>query len=72
MTSQPKSVLGDHSVIDALAKFHEKYVIVSADKASNNFVFVCKTYYYPCLIRELGIDNTLGNPTSYSFYMFQK
>ena len=62
LNSKPKSVLGDPSVIETLAKLHEnfeKYVIVPAD----NFVFVCKTYYYQCLIHELGIDNTIGNST---------
>jgi hypothetical protein len=43
---------------------HDKSVIVPADKASNNIVFVCKSYYYECLIKELGIDNkTSGNTT---------
>ena len=44
---------------------HDKYVIVSTDKASNNIVFVCKSHYIhvDCLIKELGIDNSLGNPT---------
>jgi hypothetical protein len=26
-------------------------------------VFVCKSHYIDCLIKELGIDNSLGNPT---------
>ena len=44
--------------------FHDKYVIVPADKASNNIVFVCKAHYINCLIKELGIDsNNSGNPT---------
>jgi hypothetical protein len=41
---------------------HDKYVIVSADKAPNNIVFVCKSHYIDCLIKELGIDNSIGNP----------
>ena len=40
------------------------FVFVPADKASNNIVFVCKSYYFECLIKELGIDsNTSGNTT---------
>ena len=39
------------------------YVIVSADKAPNNIVFVCKSHYIDCFIKELGIDNSLDNPT---------
>ena len=31
--------------------------------APNNIVFVCKSHYIDCLIKELGIDNSLGNPT---------
>jgi hypothetical protein len=46
--------------------------IVPADKASNNIVFVCKSYYFECLIKELGINsntssNTTYKPTSNSF-----
>jgi len=29
----------------------------------NNIVFVCKSHCIDCLIKELGIDNSLGNPT---------
>jgi len=38
-------------------------VVVPADKASNNIVFVCKTYYIDCLVKQLGINNNRGNPT---------
>jgi hypothetical protein len=41
---------------------HDKHVIVSADKAPNNIVLVCKSHYIDCLIKELGIDNSLGKP----------
>jgi len=39
------------------------YVIDSADKGPNNIVSVYKSHYVDCLIKELGIDNSLGNPT---------
>jgi hypothetical protein len=42
-----------------LSLLHNKYAIVSADKAPNNIVCVCKSHY----IKELGVDNSLGNPT---------
>ena len=42
---------------------HDKHVIVSVDKTPNNIVCVCKSHYIDCLIKELGIDNSLGNPT---------
>jgi len=38
-------------------------VIVLAAKASNNIVFVCKTYYILSIVKELGINNNTGNPT---------
>ena len=50
-------------VVKHLSLLHDKYVIVSVDKAPNNIVFVCKSHYIDCLIKELGIDNSLGNPT---------
>jgi hypothetical protein len=40
-----------------------KYVIVSANKAPKNIVVVCKSHYIDILIKELGIDNSLGNRT---------
>ena len=70
-----QSVLGDKDVSDCLHKLHNMYIIVVADKAANNFVFICKKYYTIVLLRELGIDpNTLacnGN-TTYSFFSEDK
>ena len=42
---------------------HENFVIVPADKASNNYTFVCKRYYVDILIEELGLHLLPGNPT---------
>ena len=53
----------DPYVAKHLSLLHDKYVIISADKAPSNIVFVCKSHYIDCLIKELGIDNSLGNPT---------
>ena len=39
------------------------FVVVPADKASNNIVFVCKTHYINCLMEELGMSTMTGNPT---------
>ena len=39
------------------------HVVVHVDKAPNNIVFVCKSHYIDCLIKKLGIDRSLGNPT---------
>ena len=42
---------------------HNKYVIVSVNKAPNNIVFVCQSHYVDCLIKALGIDISFDNPT---------
>ena len=55
---RPISVFKDPDAMKCLTELHDKYVVVPADKAANNFVFVCKTYYYQCLINELGITKT--------------
>jgi hypothetical protein len=51
-------------VVNELRRLHENFVLVSADKASNNIVFVCKNYYHElCLLNELGFTSTSGNTT---------
>ena len=44
-------------------KKYGRNVVVTADKDPNNFAFARKWHYIDCLITELGIDNSLGNPT---------
>ena len=63
MNTRSTSIFKDPNVANHLSVLHDKYVIVSADKAPNNIVFVCKSHYIDCLIKELHIDNSLGNPT---------
>jgi hypothetical protein len=63
MSTCSTSIFKDPKVDKHLSLLHDKYVIVSADKAPNNIVFVCKLHYIDCLIKELSIDNSLGNPT---------
>ena len=63
MNTKAPSIFKDPHVIEELSCLHDKYVVVPADKASNNIVFVCKKHYIDCLIKELGINNTLRNPT---------
>jgi hypothetical protein len=63
MSSRSTSIFKDPKVAKHLSLLHDKYVIFSTDKAHNNIVFVCKSHYIYCLIKELGIDNSLGNPT---------
>ncbi|MCP4652601.1 MAG: hypothetical protein GY858_04375, partial [Candidatus Omnitrophica bacterium] len=38
-----------------LKKLHDQFVVCVADKAANNFVFVCKKYYLQVLCEELGV-----------------
>ena len=63
MSTRSTSIFKDPNVAKHLSLLHDTYGIVSADKAPNNIVFVCKLHYIDCLIKELGIDNSLGNPT---------
>ena len=41
-----------------LADLHDKYVIAPADKASNNIIFICKSYYRQIINEELGSTST--------------
>jgi hypothetical protein len=63
MSTRSTSIFKYPNVAKHLSLPHDKYVIVSADKAPDNIVCVCKSHYIDCLIKELGIDNSLGNPT---------
>jgi hypothetical protein len=56
------SVFKKPEVVNKLRRLHDNFVLVPADKASNNIVFVCKNYYYECLLNELGLTSTSGNP----------
>ena len=41
----------ENEIAANLADIHDIYVVVPADKASNNAVFFCKKYYIHCLIK---------------------
>ena len=59
--SPKRKVLDQPDVKDTLHKLH---VLVSADKAANNVIIVCKKYYIDTLVKEWGINNvTINNPT---------
>jgi hypothetical protein len=55
-------VLNKSVVINELKKLHKKYVLVLADKACNNIICVRNAYYHNCILNELGINSTFGNP----------
>jgi len=63
MSYKVRSIFNDKCVVDNLTDLHNIYVVVPADKTSNNIVIVCKTYYTDCLVNELGINNNTCNPT---------
>ena len=70
MSTRAKSILKDQIVGRHLFFPHDKYAVVPADNAPNNILFVYKSYYIDCLIKEVRIDNSPGNhtytPTTYA------
>jgi hypothetical protein len=62
----------EQEAVKCLSSLHDRYVIVPADKASNNIVFVCKSYYFECLIKELGINNNTSSNTTYKPTTWEK
>ena len=50
MKAGPKSVFKDKKPKECVSPLHDKYVIVPANKASNNIVLLVKKYNYGCLI----------------------
>ena len=69
--TKPISIFDDEVVSRHLADLHDRFVIAPADKASNNVVFICKTYYYSCLQKEL-IDNNDVDTSTYQRTNFTK
>ena len=63
MNTRATSIFKNTNVAEHLSHLHDKYVFLT-DKAPNNIVCVCKSHYIDCLIKELGIDNSLDNPTT--------
>ena len=60
------NVLEDANVKRELEDLHTKYVIVNADKASNNIIVICKRYYLDCMRNELGLnENTKEKNKTY-------
>ena len=58
-----ESIFSDPDVVRELSRLHENFVIVPADKASNNYTFVCKRHYVSILSEELGLNSLPGNHT---------
>ena len=51
----PPKTLDNEEVRSYLTTFHQRFVLVPADKASNNIIVICKPYYIQTLCQELGI-----------------
>jgi hypothetical protein len=72
VNSRTKSVFKDQEAVKCLSSLHDNYVIVPEDKASSNIVFVCKSYYVECLIKELAINSNTSSNTTYKPTSFDK
>ena len=62
VNTRHESIFSDPDVVRELSRLHENFVIVPADKASNNYTFVCKRHYVSILSEELGLNSLPGNP----------
>ena len=63
VNTKHESIFIDPDVVRELYRLHENFVIVPADKASNNYTFVCKRRYVSILSEELGLNSRPGNHT---------
>ena len=46
--------------ISEIKKLQDKYIIAPADKANNNYIFICKKYYLQVMCKEMGIELVQG------------
>ena len=60
-----KKILEDPHINGYLTELQTKYVLVPADKAGNNIIFVCKYYYLHTLMEELGINSDTNFNSTY-------
>ena len=58
LNKRKKQVLKSKVHLDYLNKLHDNFVLVPADKATNNVIVVCKKYYLDVVIMELGSTST--------------
>ena len=63
---QTKPVLGDPDVKNYLEELHQKLVIVTSDKASNNYEFLCRKYYISKLLAEVSPNKNKYSTAAYS------
>ena len=58
-------ILEDPDIKTYLTELQRKYVLVPANKAGNNIIFVCKYYYIRTLMEELGINSGTNLNSTY-------
>ena len=58
-------ILEDPHIKAYLTELQSKYVLVPADKAGHNIIFVCKYYYIHTLMEELGINSGTNLNSTY-------
>ena len=57
------SILKDLMLLNTCLTSMTNMTFAPADKAPNSICFVCKSHYIDCLVKGLGIDSSLCNPT---------
>ena len=72
INTEHKPTLKDPLVKKCLDEIHEEFVIVPADKASSNIIFICKAYYIQCLLEELNLSGNNPANTTYKKVNFSK
>ena len=58
INNRKKHVLKSRVHLENSNKLHENFVLVPADKASDNVNVLCKKYYIDVVIKELNLNNT--------------
>ena len=73
VNTRHESIFSNPDVIREHSRFNENFVIVPADKASNNYTFVCKRLYVSIYIVELEFNSFPWNATYNSrIFLHQK
>ena len=62
-----KPMLSNLSCKNELKRLQERFVITVVDKASGNFAFTCRKFYFLKLAEELGLDNANPGNDTYRF-----
>ena len=52
-----KNTDSKNEVQEYIKILHSKFIVTSVDKASNNFVIICKKWYLLTMMKELGINS---------------